>query len=160
MGILQTAAYTCSVDGEDITLNLVAQLGLEVTQLLLEHCQCRHDDGLWSQGAARLHIVIEPARSHTFIERFVDTKFDLYSAYTPNTDSIKFGMVNWKSKFLLRKITNIQAEKIPRQPQSVSKDPYLSGFPLGSYGACTSSSSISEYSLFGLGITHQTWQPG
>ena len=50
--ILQTAAYTCSVDGEDVTLDLVAQLGLEVTQLLLEHCQCRHDDGLWSQGAA------------------------------------------------------------------------------------------------------------
>ena len=47
-----TVAYACSVDGEDITLDLMAQLGLEVTQLLLQHCQCRHDDGLWSQGAA------------------------------------------------------------------------------------------------------------
>jgi len=54
-----------SVDGENVTLDLVAQLGLEVTQLLLEHCQRRHDNGLRSQGATRLHVVIEPARTHT-----------------------------------------------------------------------------------------------
>lgn len=36
-----------SVDGEHIALDLMAQLGLQVTQLFLEDSQCRHDDVLW-----------------------------------------------------------------------------------------------------------------
>lgn len=52
----------CSVDGEHVALDLVAQLSLQVAQLLLEDRQRRHDDGLRSQRAARLHVIIEPER--------------------------------------------------------------------------------------------------
>lgn len=49
-----------SVDGEHVALDLVAQLSLQVTQLFLEDGQCRHDDVLWPQGAARFHVIKEP----------------------------------------------------------------------------------------------------
>lgn len=49
-----------SVYSEDVTLDLMAQLGLEVTQLLLQAGQCREDDGFGAQRAARLHVVIKP----------------------------------------------------------------------------------------------------
>lgn len=51
-----------SVYSEDVTLDLMAQLGLEVTQLLLQAGQCREDDGFGAQRAARLHVVIKPLR--------------------------------------------------------------------------------------------------
>ena len=51
------------VDGKHVTLDLVAQLRLQVAQLLLQHGQRRHDDGLRPQRAARLHVVVEPADS-------------------------------------------------------------------------------------------------
>lgn len=49
-----------SVDGEHVALDLVAQLSLQVAQLLLQDSQRRHDDGLRPQRAARLHVVEEP----------------------------------------------------------------------------------------------------
>lgn len=51
-----------SVDGKDVALDLVAELGLQVTQLLLQHRQGRHDDGLRPQRAAWLHVVVEPSK--------------------------------------------------------------------------------------------------
>lgn len=51
-----------SVDGEHVALDLVAQLSLQVTKLLLQDGQRRHDDGLWSQGTTGLHVIIETGR--------------------------------------------------------------------------------------------------
>lgn len=55
-------ANAASVDGEDVTLDLVAQLRLQVAQFLLEDGQRRHDDGFRSQRAAGLHVVVKPGR--------------------------------------------------------------------------------------------------
>lgn len=49
-----------SVYGEDVALNLVAQLGLEVAQFLLQAGQRGENDGLRAQRTAGLHIVIKP----------------------------------------------------------------------------------------------------
>lgn len=49
-----------SVYSEDIALNLMAQLGLEVTQFLLQARQRRENDGFWAQRSAGLHVVIKP----------------------------------------------------------------------------------------------------
>lgn len=57
-----------SVDGEDVALDLMAQLGLQVAQLLLQDGQCRHDDGLRPQGPTGLHVVKEPAREKVSID--------------------------------------------------------------------------------------------
>lgn len=49
-----------SVYSEDVALNLVAQLGLEVTQFLLQARQRRENDGLRAQRTTGLHVVIKP----------------------------------------------------------------------------------------------------
>lgn len=49
-----------SVYSEDVTLNLMAQLGLEVTQFLLQARQRRENDGLRAQRTTGLDIVIKP----------------------------------------------------------------------------------------------------
>lgn len=49
-----------SVYSEHVTLDLMAQLSLEVTQLLLQARQRRQNDGFGAQRAARLHVVIKP----------------------------------------------------------------------------------------------------
>lgn len=51
-----------SVDGEHVTLDLVAQLSLQITQLLFQDSERWHDDGLRAQRTARLHIIIEPVQ--------------------------------------------------------------------------------------------------
>lgn len=81
-----TISTQLSVDGENVTLDLMAQLGLEVAELLLEHRQRRHDNGFWSQGATRLHIVIEPARTHACIVGLVDASFAFHmdARYKPH----------------------------------------------------------------------------
>lgn len=56
------------VDDQYVVLDLVAQLGLEVTQLLLQDSQRWHDNGLWPQGAAWLHVVIEPVQGEMWAE--------------------------------------------------------------------------------------------
>lgn len=57
-----------SVDDQYVVLDLVAQLGLEVTQLLLQDSQRWHDNGLRPQGAAWLHVVIEPVQGQMWAE--------------------------------------------------------------------------------------------
>lgn len=50
--------------------------------------------------------------------------------------------------------TSLHVQHVPSSPQVWGRFfSHLSGFPVGSYGAWTSSSSISEYSLFGLSDT-------
>lgn len=49
-----------SVYSEDITLNLMAQLGLEVAQFLLQAGERRENDGLRAQRSTGLHIVVKP----------------------------------------------------------------------------------------------------
>lgn len=49
-----------SVYSEDITLNLMAQLGLEVAQFLLQARERRENDGLRAQRTAGLHVVVKP----------------------------------------------------------------------------------------------------
>lgn len=56
------------VDDQYVVLDLMAQLGLEVTQLLLQDSQRWHDNGLRPQGAAWLHVVIEPVQGETWAE--------------------------------------------------------------------------------------------
>lgn len=49
-----------SVYSEDIALNLVAQLGLEVTQFLLQARERGENDGFWAQRSTGLHVVVKP----------------------------------------------------------------------------------------------------
>lgn len=51
-----------SVYGQHVTLDLVAQLGLEIAQFLLQARQRREDDGLRTQGATGLYVVVKPER--------------------------------------------------------------------------------------------------
>lgn len=56
----ENSGSAASVDGEHVALDFMAQLCLQVTQLLFEHGQRWHDNGFRTQGAARFHVVIEP----------------------------------------------------------------------------------------------------
>lgn len=57
-----------SVDSENVALDLVAQLSLQVAQLLLENSQRWHDDGLRSQRATWLHVIKEPVQEDCLSE--------------------------------------------------------------------------------------------
>lgn len=49
-----------SVDGEHITLDLMAQLGLQVAQFFLEDSQRRHDNVLRPKRATWFHVIKKP----------------------------------------------------------------------------------------------------
>lgn len=51
------------VDGEDVALDLVAQLGLQVAQFSLQDSQRWQNDGLWPEGAAGLYVEVKPGQS-------------------------------------------------------------------------------------------------
>lgn len=87
-----------SVNGEDVALDLVAQLSLKVTQLLLEDGQRWHDDGFWPQRATGLHIIIEPVQEKC-VELLTHSQLLAEILVIKKGDSYRFVYFHWFDSF-------------------------------------------------------------
>ena len=67
--IVQSCTLPWLLDGENVTLDFVAELCLKVTELLFKDIETGQNDGFRSEAASRLHVVEELVSFPCWIKR-------------------------------------------------------------------------------------------